>query len=294
MMWVRTPTLEIGYEATGPADGTPVLLLHGFPYDVHAYSAVAPALAAAGCRVIVPYLRGYGPTRFLDAATPRSGQQAALGADVRDLMDALGIERCVLAGYDWGGRGACIVSALWPERVIGLVTAEGYNIQDIPGSVRPAAAEQEWRLWYQYYFHTARGEAGLRQNRRDVCRLLWRLWSPTWAFDEATFARSATAFDNPDWVDVVLQSYRHRFGYVSGDPALEPIEQALMVQPPITVPTVVLHGEDDGVAGPGVADDLRRFTVPVRHERIAGTGHNVPQEAPEVVVRAVLSLIARP
>jgi pimeloyl-ACP methyl ester carboxylesterase len=293
-MWVRTPTLEIGYEATGPADGTPVLLLHGFPYDVHAYSAVAPALAAAGCRVIVPYLRGYGPTRFLDAATPRSGQQAALGADVRDLMDALGIERCVLAGYDWGGRGACIVSALWPERVIGLVTAEGYNIQDIPGSVRPAAAEQEWRLWYQYYFHTARGEAGLRQNRRDVCRLLWRLWSPTWAFDEATFARSATAFDNPDWVDVVLQSYRHRFGYVSGDPALEPIEQALMVQPPITVPTVVLHGEDDGVAGPGVADDLRRFTVPVRHERIAGTGHNVPQEAPEVVVRAVLSLIARP
>jgi pimeloyl-ACP methyl ester carboxylesterase len=293
-MMVRTPILEIGYEASGPEGGTPVLLLHGFPYSIDAYAAVAPPLAVAGCRVIVPHLRGYGATRFLDAATPRSGQQAALGTDVRDLMDALGIERAVLAGYDWGGRGACIVAALWPGRVIGLVTAEGYNIQDIPGSARPATAEQEWRLWYQYYFHTARGAAGLRQNRRDVCRLLWRLWSPSWAFDEATFARSAVAFDNPDWVDVVVQSYRHRFGYAPGDPALEAIERALERQPPIAVPTVVLHGDDDGVAGPGALQDLGHFSGPVRREAIAGVGHNIPQEAPEIFVRAVLSLVAQP
>ena len=280
--------LELAYHELGPADGTPVLLLHGFPYDVHAYEMVGPALATAGCRVIVPYLRGYGPTRFLDRATPRSGQQAALGADVRDLLDALAIPRAVLAGYDWGGRGACIVAALWPERVIGLVTCEGYNIQDIPGSSRPAPAEQEWRLWYQYYFHSERGVAGLRQNRRDLCRLLWRLWSPSWRFDEATFERSAAAFDNPDWVDVVVQSYRHRFGYAAGDPALEPIERRLAAQPAITVPSVVLHGEDDGVAAPGASQNLRSFTGPVRREVISGVGHNIPQEAPEVVTRAVL------
>jgi pimeloyl-ACP methyl ester carboxylesterase len=197
----------------------------------------------------------------------------------------------VLAGYDWGGRGACIVAALWPERVRGLVTAEGYNIQDIARSVRPLDAEQEHRLWYQYYFHTARGEAGLRENRRDVCRLLWRLWSPSWAFDDTTFEASAAAFDNPDWVDVVLQSYRHRFAYCSGDPALEPIEHALAAQPLITVPSVVLWGRDDGVAGPAPKNRLRRFTGPVREEGIAGVGHNIPQEAPEVFARAVVELI---
>jgi pimeloyl-ACP methyl ester carboxylesterase len=290
----QTPALDMAYHESGPERGTPVLLLHGFPYDVHAYQAVAPLLAASGCRVIVPFLRGYGPTRFRDPATPRSGQQAALGIDVRELMDTLGIEKAVLAGYDWGGRGACIVAALWPQRVLGLVTAEGYNIQDIPASIRPAPAEQEWRLWYQYYFHTARGEAGLRQDRRDVCRLLWRLWSPSWAFDDATFARTAAAFDNPDWVDVVVQSYRHRFAYAPGDPALEPIEQALQRQPPIPVPAVVLHGLDDGVAGPEAHHDLRKFTGPVRSEAIPGTGHNVPQEAPAPFARAVLSLIPQP
>ncbi len=288
---VRTKVLEIAYLDSGPVDGPPVLLLHGFPYCVLAYERVGPALAAAGCRVIVPYLRGYGPTRFLDAATPRSGQQAALGADVRDLMDALDIRQAVLAGYDWGGRGACIVAALWPERVRGLVTIGGYNIQDIPGSVRPGAAEQEWRHWYQYYFHTPRGVAGLQQNRRDICRLLWRLWSPEWAFDEATFARSAAAFDNPDWVDVVVQSYRHRFGYAAGDPALEPIETALAGQPPITAPTVVLHGAADGVAPPESSADLRRFTGPVRREVVPVAGHNMPQETPEPVVRAVTEFL---
>ena len=175
-------------------------------------------MAAAGCRVLVPYLRGYGPTRFLRPETPRSGEQAALGTDLLALMDALGIERALLAGYDWGGRAACIVSALWPERVHGLVSVTGYNIQNIARSVQPADPETEHRYWYQYYLHTARGRAGLEQNRRAFCLLLWRLWSPTWAFDDATFERSAAAFDNPDFVDVVVQSYRHRFGYCDGRP----------------------------------------------------------------------------
>lgn len=291
MKTVRTPALEVAYLEHGPADGPAVLLLHGFPYDVHAYDEVAPALAAAGCRVIVPWLRGYGATRFLDPATPRSGQQAAFGADVRDLMDALGIGRAVLAGYDWGGRGACIVAALWPERVQGLVTIGGYNIQDIAASVRPGRAEQEHRYWYQYYLHTPRGVAGWTQDRRGLARLLWRLWSPSWQFDDATFDRSAAAFDNPDFVDVVVQSYRHRFGYAPGDPALEGIEQTLAAQPSITVPTIVLHGADDGVALEESSEPLDRFTGGVRREVVPGAGHNLPQETPEPVVRAVMELL---
>ena len=291
MPMVRTATLEVAYLESGPADGAPVVLLHGFPYCARAYDQVGAALAAAGCRVVVPFLRGHGATRFLGPATPRSGQQAALGADVRDLLDALGIGRAVLAGYDWGGRGACVAAALWPERVRGLVTIGGYTIQDIAAAAEPGPAEQEWRWWYQYYFHTPRGEAGLRRNRRAICRLLWRLWSPGWAFDEATFARSAEAFDNPDWVDVVVQSYRHRFGYAAGDPALEGIERALAGLPPIPVPTVVLHGAEDGVARPQDAADLRRFTAGVRRSVVAGVGHNMPQEQAAPVVRAVLELI---
>ena len=288
---VQTPVLDVAYTESGPADGVPVLLLHGFPYDVHAYQAVAPALAAAGCRVVVPYLRGCGPTRFRNPATPRSGQQAALGTDVRDLLDALTSQPAIVAGYDWGGRGACIAAALWPDRVRGLVTACGYNVQDIAASRQPQAAEQELRLWYQYYFHTPRGEAGLRGNRQDICRLLWRLWSPSWPFDEATFQRSAAAFDNPDWVHVVVQSYRHRFGYAPGDPALEAVEQALAAQPAIAVPTVVLHGADDGVSPPAESADLSRFTGPVRREVIPGAGHNLPQEVPDAFTAAVLSLL---
>ncbi len=287
---VRTSTLEIAFEQSGPPDGTPVLLLHGFPYSVDAYAEVAPALAASGCRVIVPHLRGYGPTRFLSSDTPRSGQQAALGGDVRDLLDALGIERAVLAGYDWGGRGACIAAALWPERVKALVTIGGYNIQDIARSTEPGPPEQEWRWWYQYYFHTPRGEAGLRQDRRGICRLLWRLWSPGWAFDDATFERSAATFDNPDWVDVVLQSYRHRFNYAPGDPALEPIETALAAQPPIAVPAIVLDGAEDGVAPPSESPDLRRFTELIRRDVVRNAGHNMPQEQPAAVIRAVLDV----
>jgi pimeloyl-ACP methyl ester carboxylesterase len=239
---VRTKLLEIAYHESGPSDGPPVILLHGWPSDPHDWDGVVPPLAAQGCRVLVPWLRGFGPTRFLEAATPRSGQQAALGADVRDFMDALGVETALLAGYDWGGRGACVTAALWPDRVRGLVSINGYNIQNIPTAGRPASAAQEHRHWYQWYFHTERGRAGLQQNRRDIARLLWQLWSPNWRFDDATFAATAESFDNPDFVDVTIQSYRHRYGNAPGDPALEPLEQRLAQRPPITVPTIVLHG----------------------------------------------------
>ena len=291
MHTARTGTLEIAYDEHGPLDGPPVLLLHGFPYSVQSYDAVAPALARAGCRVIVPHLRGHGPTRFLDPATSRSGEQAALGADVRDLLDALGIERAVLAGYDWGGRGACVVAALWPERVRGLVTVGGYNIQDIAASSKPGAPDAEHRLWYQYYFHTPRGVAGLQANRREIARLLWRLWSPGWHFTEQDLHASAEAFDNPDWVDVVVQSYRHRCAYAPGDPVLEPIEATLALQPAITVPTVVLHGAEDGVAPPQGSENTTRFERLLRREVVSGAGHNLPQETPEPFIRAVLDLL---
>ena len=288
---VHTPTLAVAYEEHGPPDGRPVLLLHGFPYAVQSYEQVAPALAARGCRVVVPHLRGHGPTRFLTPETPRSGEQAALGTDVRDLLDALQIDQAVLAGYDWGGRGACIAAALWPERVRGLVTIGGYNIQDIAAAAKPGPVEQEWRWWYQYYFHTPRGVAGLQENRREIARLLWRLWSPNWAFTPAQFDASAAAFDNPDWVDVVVQSYRHRFGNAPGDPALLETEAALARRPKITVPTIVLHGAEDGVAPPRPDEDLGIFTSLLRRELVSGTGHNMPQEAPAPVIAAVLDLL---
>jgi pimeloyl-ACP methyl ester carboxylesterase len=287
----RTPVLEIAYEEWGPASGPPAILLHGFPYAPRGYDAAAAILAADGWRCVVPYLRGYGPTRFLDPATPRSGQQAALGQDLLDLMDALAIPRAVLAGYDWGGRAACVVAALWPERAAGLVSCTGYNIQDIAASVRPAAPEQEHRFWYQYYFHTERGRAGLEADRRGIARLLWRLWSPDWAFDDATFAASADAFDNPDFVEVVIHSYRHRFGYAPGDPALETIEARLARQPRIAVPTIAPHGGNDGVDPvEGAGDDAPFFTGPYERCVIPRVGHNIPQEAPEAFARAVLDL----
>ena len=292
MRTVRTPVLDLAYEEHGPPDGDPVVLLHGFPYSIHAYDDVAPALAGQGARVIVPHLRGYGPTRFLDASTPRSGQQAALGADLRDLIDALALRRPILAGYDWGGRAACIVAALWPERASGLVTVNGYNIQNIARSTEPAAPEHEHQLWYQYYLHTPRGRAGLERNRRALARLLWRLWSPTWRFDDATFDRSAAAFDNPDFVDVVVQSYRHRYAYCRGDPALDSIERQLAAQPAITLPTIVLQGQDDGVIPAAASEDISRFTGPVRRELIAAAGHNLPQETPAAFIQAIQHLRA--
>jgi pimeloyl-ACP methyl ester carboxylesterase len=290
---VRTKLLEIGYLESGAPGGVPVILLHGWPSDVHDWDAVAQALATEGFRVLVPWLRGYGPTRFLDAATPRSGQQAALGADVRDFMDALGIEQAVLAGYDWGGRAACVVAALWPDRVRALVTLNGYGIQNIPVSGTPAAAAQEHRLWYQWYFHTERGRAGLAQNRRDVARLLWRLWSPNWAFDDATFNATAESFDNPDFVDVTIQSYRHRYRNAPGDPAYDAMEEQLATQPPITVPAIALHGEADGVNPvEGSAGHARHFTTRYERRVVPVAGHFLSREAPEAVVQAVCDLLA--
>ncbi len=291
MKTARTAVLDIAYEESGPTDGRPVILLHGFPDDIHAYDDVAPPLAAAGWRVIVPYLRGYGPTRFLDPATPRSGQQGALGKDLLDLLDSLGLGRAWLAGYDWGGRAACIVAALHPERVAGLVTIGGYNIQDIASSGRPVAPEAEYRLWYQWYFHTDRGRAGLTENRGLLCKLLWQLWSPNYRFDDATYDQCAAAFDNPDFVDVVIQSYRHRYGKAPGDPAYDEIEARLAARPPITVPTICLHGEADGVSPPAQSAAHARFFTG-RYERrvIPVAGHFLPREAPEAVAKAVEDL----
>ena len=289
---IQAGVLDVTLHDTGPADGTPVFLMHGFPYDIHAYVEVAPLLAAQGCRVIVPYLRGFGPTRFLSDATPRSGEQAALGADLLALMDAMAIPRAVLAGYDWGGRAACVVAALWPERCAGLVSLNSYNIQNIATAMKPDTPENELSLWYQYYFHNERGRAGLTADRRAFCRLLWKLWSPTWLFDDAIFERSAVAFDNPDFVDVVIQSYRHRFGLVAGDPALLDIEQRLAAQPFITVPSITFDGEDDGVRPPATAaQQARYFTGPRVHRLVPGVGHNLPQEVPTVFADAVLELV---
>jgi pimeloyl-ACP methyl ester carboxylesterase len=287
----KTSVLDIVYEDSGPQGGEPVFLMHGWPYGPSVYDAVVPRLVAAGCRAIVPYLRGFGPTRFLSQDTPRSGQQAALGDDLRQLMDALGIRNAVLVGYDWGGRAACIIAALWPERVRALVTGNGYNIQDIPSSGTPAAPEQELRHWYQYYFHLERGRAGLAANRREMIRLLWRLWSPHWEFSEETFAQTAIAWDNPDFVDVTIQSYRHRYGNAPGDPALEPIEQTLVAQPSIPVPTIVLYGEANGVTLPLSDRQRRKFLKLVEERRSPRAGHNLPSEVPDVVADAVLALL---
>jgi pimeloyl-ACP methyl ester carboxylesterase len=290
----RTSVLDIAYEESGTADGTPVFLMHGFPDDVRTWDRVAAPLAAQGYRVIVPYLRGYGPTRFLASSTLRSGQQGAIGSDLKELMDALGIARAFLAGYDWGGRAACIVAALWPERVRGLVSIGGYNIQNIAKNLRPEPADQEWRFWYQWYFNTARGVAGLTANRHEICRLLWKMWSPNWAFDDATYAATGAAFDNPDYVDIVIHSYRHRYQNAPGDPAYEDIERRLALSPKITVPTVVLHGAADEVDVPETsARHAPHFTAFYRRELVPIAGHFFPREAPQKVVDAALELAAR-
>ncbi|MGE0827452.1 MAG: alpha/beta fold hydrolase [Candidatus Binatia bacterium] len=288
---VKAGVLSVSYKTVGNNTGTPVILLHGFPYDVHAYDEVTPLLTAAGCHVITPYLRGYGPTRFLSADTPRSGQQAVLAHDLLALLDALAIPNAVLAGYDWGGRAACIVAALWPERVRGLVSVNGYNIQNIAASHTPQAPENEYRFWYQYYFHSERGRAGLTQYRHAFCKLLWRLWSPTWNFQEATYEQTAPSFENPDFVDVVIHSYRHRYALVPGDPAVEDTEDRLRAQPQITVPTIVLDGDSDGVIPIGGATRHQRFFSGSYERRvIPGVGHNLPQEAPHDFAAAVLAL----
>jgi len=289
---VATATLDIAYEESGAADGVPVFLMHGWPYDPRCYDEVIPPLSAAGARVVVPYLRGFGATRFRSADTLRSGQQAALGNDLRELLDGLAVDRAVLAGYDWGGRAACIVAALWPERVRGLVTVNGYNIQDIPASAEPQTPMQERRFWYQWYFQTERGRMGLERNRSALCRLLWELWSPHWPFDDATFERSAASFENEDFVAVTIHSYRHRYGNAAGDPKLEEIERRLAVKPKITVPTIALQGDADGVLPSEVSEKHAAFFLePYQRHLLPRVGHNPPQESPREFADAVLKLM---
>ena len=284
---VEAGVLEVAYTETGPADGWPCILIHGFPYDIRTYTGAAAILAEQGARVILPFMRGYGATKFLSAATPRSGEQAAFGADLLALMDALGIERAVLGGYDWGGRAACIVSALWPERVAALVSGNSYNIQNIARSGEPAPAAEEASYWYQYYFHSERGRRGLRENRRDITRTLWKMWSPNWDFSEAEFDASAASFENPDFVEVVIHSYRHRYGLVPGDPAVAHIETRLTAQPPVPVPAITVDGSADGVDS-GTAHHAKKFTGSHAHRVWEGAGHNLPQERPELWAQAVL------
>jgi pimeloyl-ACP methyl ester carboxylesterase len=289
---VDAGALRIAYHEAGPAEGPVVMLMHGFPYDIHSFVDVAPQLAMQGCRVIVPYLRGYGPTRFRDPATPRSGEQAAIGMDLMALLDALGVRRAVFAGYDWGGRAACVGAALWPERCIGLVSGNGYLIQDIAHAMAPLRPEREVAYWYQYYFQLERGRAGLAANRREIAKLLWRQWSPTWPFDDACFERTAVAHDNPDYVEVAIHSYRHRFGLAESDPQYAEVQRRLAALPVITVPTITLDGAADGVTpatdGSGSA---RKFTDRRAHRVLPGVGHNLPQEDPQAFAAAVMELI---
>jgi pimeloyl-ACP methyl ester carboxylesterase len=284
--------LNISYHEDGPADGPVVVLLHGFPYDIHSYVDVAPMLAGKGCRVVAPYVRGYGATRFLDSKTPRSGEQAAVGADLLALIDALDIKRAVFAGYDWGGRAACVGAALWPDRCAGLVSVNGYLIQDIAHAMAPSKPPREVAYWYQYYFQIERGRAGLAANRREIAGILWQQWSPNWHFDDATFDRTAVAFDNPDYVDVVIHSYRHRYGLADGDPRYADLEHRLAAQPVITVPTITLDGDADGVnpATDGSAH-AAKFSRRLAHRIIPHAGHNLPQEEPEAFAAAVMDVI---
>ncbi len=284
---VNAGVLNIGYLECGPTDGWPCILGHGFPYDPSAYSASAKILAEHGAYVIAPYLRGFGPTTFLAADNPRSGEQAALGADLLALMDSLEIEQAVLGGYDWGGRAACVVAALWPERVTALVSGNSYNIQDIAKAMTPSSPDMEAAFWYQYFFHSERGRRGLDENRVGFARKLWQMWSPNWDFASADFDVTVSSFNNPDFVDVVIHSYRHRFGLAPGDPTYVDIEGRLAAQPNIEVPTICIDGDTDGVSE-STAHHASKFTNGYEYRVFAGAGHNLPQERPEEWAKAVL------
>jgi pimeloyl-ACP methyl ester carboxylesterase len=290
---VTTPTLNIAYEDIGDAEHFPLILLHGFPDDVRAYDGIVPLLVSAGYRVLVPYLRGYGPTRFLSETTFRSGQQAAIGMDAINFADALNLRSFGLVGYDWGGRAACIVSALYPERVGALVTIGGYLIQNTLGPFAPDRPEQERALWYQWYFCTDRGRSGLAANRYEFCKSLWELWSPTWRIPESEYELTEKSFHNPDFVEIVIHSYRHRNGVAPGDPQLQGIEDRLSKQPKIMVPTVVLHGADDGVAPPFTSEGQEHlFAREYRRQLIRGAGHLLVRERPDVVAHTTLELLS--
>jgi len=293
---IQTPVLDIGYEESGNPQGFPVVLLHGFPDDAHAYDRVAPPLAQAGYRVLVPYLRGYGPTRFRDASAPRTAEQAAIGQDVIDFADALGLKQIAVAGYDWGGRAACIAAALHPDRVRAGVFIEGYLIQNIFAAPRPAPPEIEREFWYQWYFMTERGRAGLAANHRGLCKFLWRTWSPGWHFSDEEYNRTAPSFDNPDFVDCVIHSYRHRNGTAAGEKRFEAAERELAKRPKITAPSILLYGDADALLHPApdvTPAERALFTGLAARRIIAGAGHFLPRENPEAVSSALLEVLRR-
>ena len=281
--------LNVGYAQAGPADGPVVLLLHGWPYDIHTYVEVAPLLTAQGYRVIVPFLRGYGTTRFLREDTIRNGQQSVVAVDAVALMDALGIQQAVLAGCDWGARTVDIVAALWPERCKALVSVSGYLIGSQEANRMPLPPEAELRWWYQYYFATERGRAGYEQNRHGFAKLIWQLASPKWHFDDATFDRSAASLENPDHVDIVIHNYRWRLGLDEGEPEYDVVEKQLAEGPIITVPTITLEGDANGAFHPDPSAYATKFSGRYSHRTIeGGIGHNLPQEAPEAFAQAVI------
>lgn len=294
---VQTPVLEIAYEESGNRQGFPIVLLHGFPDDVRAWDEVAPPLAKQSYRVLVPYLRGYGPTRFRKAGAARMAEQAAIGQDAIDFADALALPRFAVAGYDWGGRAACIAAALHPDRVRAAVLIGGYSIQNTIAPSPPGPPETERALWYQWYFNTERGRAGLKANRRGICRLLWETWSPTWHFTSEAFDRTAPSFDNPDFVDVVIHSYRHRIGNAPGEPRFEEMERRLAERPAIQVPSITLYGADDALARPSASAtpaERASFGSLVARRVISGAGHFMPREKPEAVSSALLELLGAP
>jgi pimeloyl-ACP methyl ester carboxylesterase len=291
---IQTPVLDIAYEESGDARGFPIVLLHGFPDDVHAFDQVAPPLAKAGYRVLVPYLRGYGPTRFRDATAPRMAEQGAIGQDLIDFADALGLQQMALAGYDWGGRAAAIAAALHPERVRATVIIGGYTIQNVFAPQQPAPPEVERELWYQWYFNTERGRAGLAANRRSLCKLLWATWSPGWHFSEQEYNLTAPSFDNPDFVDVVIHSYRHRNANAAGEARFQEMERQLAQRPKIAARSILLYGATDPLAR-AAADvtpaERAVFPALVARRVIPGAGHFLPREKPEAVSSALLELL---
>ena len=286
---VDAGALSVGYAEAGPADGLPVLLLHGWPYDIHSFAEVAPRLAEAGYRVIVPFARGYGTTRFRSEGTLRNGQQAVLAVDVIALMDALGIDSAILAGFDWGGRSADIVAALWPDRCRALVSVSGYLIGSQAAGQVPLPPQGEHAWWYQFYFATDRGRAGYEKYRREFSKLIWQLASPKWAFDDATFARSAAAFDNPDHVAIVIHNYRWRLGLGAGESRYDDLERRLAGFPAITVPTITMEGDANGAPHPDASAYASKFTGKYEHRVVeGGIGHNLPQEAPRAFAQAII------
>ena len=288
---LKTDKLNISYFEIGHKNSIPVFLMHGFPYDIYAYKDVVEILKKHDLRIIVPYLRGFGPTKFLNKSLLRSGEQAALGKDLIDLMDGLNIKKTILAGYDWGGRAACIVAALYPQRCIGLISCNGYNIQNIKiDSITPDKPENEKNYWYQYFFHTKRGFNSLTKNRNDIIKFLWKTWSPTWKFSKKDFELSQESFQNPDFVDVVIHSYKHRYGLVEGDKNYSNIENKLSLTPKIKVPTITIDGLMNGVREPKREKNIKKFTNLIKHKLLKNVGHNVPQESPLIFSNLILEI----